>query len=110
LTRTWALDHLRGHVRSSALAQRQHALLRDFVGYDGEQGVARISQTQGRGEWRWSVYLIVPGRPGVTSGYETDPKEARRKVETAWAIAKAHERPVRTATAVHLKVEPWPGP
>jgi hypothetical protein len=83
-------------------------LLRDFVGYDGEQGVARISHAQGRGDWRWSVYASVPGRPGVTSGYEADPKEARRKVEAAWAVAKAHGRPVRTAAAVQMNVEPWP--
>ena len=73
-------------------------LLRDFVGLDGAQGVARIFQAKDKGEWRWSVYAIVPGRPGVTSGYEIDPKGARRKVEAAWAIAKAYGRPVRTAT------------
>jgi hypothetical protein len=81
-------------------------LLRDFIG--SKQGVARISQAQGRGEWRWSVYAIVPGRPGVTSGHEAGPKEARRKVEAAWAIARAHGQPMRTAAAVHIKVEPWP--
>jgi hypothetical protein len=50
----------------------------------------------------------VPGRPGVTNGYETDPKEARRKIEAAWAIAKAHGRPARTATTVQMNVESWP--
>jgi hypothetical protein len=54
-------------------------LLRDFVGSDGQQGVARIFQAKGKCEWRWSAYAIVPGRPGVTSGYENDPKEARRE-------------------------------
>jgi hypothetical protein len=34
------------------------------------------------------VYAICPVIPGVTSGDDADPKEARRKVETAWQMAK----------------------
>ena len=83
-------------------------LLRDFVGRDGPQGVARISQAQNRREWRWSVYGIVPARPGLTYGYDDDPRRARRKVEAAWAVAKTHGRPVRTAAAVHMCVADWP--
>jgi hypothetical protein len=84
------------------------SLLRDFVGRDGERGVARISQGQNQREWRWSVYGIVPARPGLTYGYDSDPRRARRKVEATWALAKAHGRPDRTAAAVHLCVEAWP--
>ena len=83
-------------------------LLRDFVARDGAQGVARISQGQNQPEWRWSVYGIVPAHPGVTYGYDPDPRRARRKVESAWAVAKAHGRPVRTAAAVHMCVDAWP--
>jgi hypothetical protein len=78
--------------------------LRDFIGYDGERDVARIYQTANVPDgWTWSVYAIVPGRPGITSGHETDPKEARRKVETAWSYAKAKGVPAGN----HVKVENW---
>jgi hypothetical protein len=83
-------------------------LLRDFVGRDGARGVARISQGRNQPDWRWSVFGIVPARPGLTYGYDRDPGEARRKVEAAWAVAKARGRPVRTAAAVHLCVDAWP--
>ncbi len=63
--------------------------LRDFIGSDRGRDVARIYQTPHRPEeWSWSVYAICPAVPGVTRGYETDPKEARRKVEAAWQMAK----------------------
>jgi hypothetical protein len=63
--------------------------LRDFIGYDGERQVARIYQVpHGKREWRWSVFAICPAIPGVTNGHDTDPKEARRKVETAWQMAR----------------------
>jgi hypothetical protein len=62
--------------------------LRDFISSDRGREVARIYQTPHRPEeWRWSVYAICPAVPGVTGGYETDPKEARRKV-AAWQMAK----------------------
>jgi hypothetical protein len=63
--------------------------LRDFIGYDGgERKVARIFQRpQGKREWCWSVFAICPAIPGVTNGNEDDPKEAWRKVETAWQMA-----------------------
>jgi hypothetical protein len=83
-------------------------LLRDFVGSEGAQGVARSFQAKGEREWRWSVYAIAPGRPGVTHGYENDAKEARRKVDAARAVAKTHGRPVRTAMAAHLCLDSWP--
>ena len=63
--------------------------LRDFEGYDGERLVARILQEpNGNHDWRWSVFAICPAIPGLTNGVEADPKEARRKVETAWQMAK----------------------
>jgi hypothetical protein len=71
--------------------------LRDFIGYDGDHGVARIYKAEHSSHWSWSVYAVVPARPGVTQGHEADPKEARCKVEAAWAIAKANGVPTRTA-------------
>jgi hypothetical protein len=63
--------------------------LRDFEGYDGERLVARILQKpNGNHDWRRSVFAICPAIPGLTNGVEADPKEARRKVETAWQMAK----------------------
>jgi hypothetical protein len=62
--------------------------LQDFIGYEGERGVARIYKAEQQKDWRWSVYGICPAVPGVTNGHEGDPKEARRKVETAWQMAK----------------------
>jgi hypothetical protein len=82
--------------------------LRDLIGSDGERDVARIYKSEHQPDWTWSVFAIVPARPGVTNGHEADPKEARRKVEEAWAYAKAHGRPTRTAVAEHLHVETWP--
>ena len=82
--------------------------LRDFLGYDGERAVARIYQvSHGDHQWRWSVYAVEPARPSITHGYESDPKEARRKVEECWAYAKANGRPIRTAVAEHVWVETW---
>jgi len=34
------------------------------------------------------VFAICPAIPGLTNGVDADPKEARRKVETAWQMAK----------------------
>jgi hypothetical protein len=83
--------------------------LRDFLGYDGDRDVARIYQTANvSNDWTWSVYAIVPARPGLTHGHEADPKEARRKVEAAWAIAKASGDWIPTAAAAHLHVKTWP--
>jgi hypothetical protein len=74
--------------------------LRDFVGYDGERGVARIMQPPNAKDWRWSVYAIIPGRPGATHGYEADPKEARRKAEAIWLRAKSEGVPM----GAHIKL------
>ena len=41
---------------------------------------------------------------GKTHGHELDPKEARRKVEVAWAYAKAHGEPA----GEHVHVREWP--
>jgi hypothetical protein len=63
--------------------------LRDFEGYDEGRCVARIIQEPyGNRDWLWSVFAICPAIPGLTNGHETDPKEARRKVEAAWHMAK----------------------
>jgi hypothetical protein len=37
-----------------------------------------------RGDWRWSVFAIIPAHADITHGHEVDPTEARRKVEAAW--------------------------
>ena len=51
--------------------------------------MARILQEpNGNHDWRWGVFAIFPAIPGLTNGVEADPKEARRKVETAWQMAK----------------------
>jgi hypothetical protein len=42
----------------------------------------------GNHESRWSVFAICPAIPGVTNGVKANPKEARRKVKTAWQMAK----------------------
>ena len=77
--------------------------LRDFIGYDGERGVARIYKAPHEPDWRWSVYAIVPAHSGLTHGREADPKEARRKVEAAWAHAKVKGKPA----GYHLHVPVW---
>jgi hypothetical protein len=63
------------------MAQRQHPKPCDFIGYDGDARWRAL-------DWRWSVFAICPAIPGITTGYEHDPKEARRKVKTAWRLAK----------------------
>ena len=47
-----------------------------------------LEEPNGNHDWRWSVLAICPAIPGLTNGVEADPKEARRKVETAWQMAK----------------------
>ena len=81
--------------------------LRDFSGYDCERRVARIFKAEHQAKWRWSVYAIVPARPGLTHGHEADPNEARRKVEAAWAYAKAKGVPEPYGS--HVVVEDWSG-
>jgi hypothetical protein len=75
--------------------------LRDFIGYDGDWKVARIMQPFGKGDWRWSVFAIIPAHADITHGHEQDPKEARRKVEAAWERAKAEGRRV----GKHVQIE-----
>jgi hypothetical protein len=75
--------------------------LRDFIFSDGERDVARIYKSEHQKDWTWSVFVIVPARPGITNGHEVDPKEARRKLEDAWAYAKEHGEPAGN----HIKVE-----
>jgi hypothetical protein len=75
--------------------------LRDFIGADDGRDVARIYKAEHQKDWTWSVFAIVPAKPGVTHGHEADPKEARRKVEEGWAHAKAHGVPAGN----HVKVE-----
>ncbi len=61
-------------------------LPQDFIGSDGVQDVARIYQeSHGKGEWFWTVFIV----PGAAHGWELEPKEARRKAESAWERAKA---------------------
>jgi hypothetical protein len=63
--------------------------LRDFIGSDEGREVARIYQdAYGDRLWRWTAFVICPAIPGLTTGYEREPKEARRKVEAAWHMAK----------------------
>jgi hypothetical protein len=47
-----------------------------------------LEEPNGNHDWRWSVLAICPAIRGLTNGDEADPKEARRKVETAWQLAK----------------------
>jgi hypothetical protein len=80
--RGWHLD-----FAMDALRARQEGLRRE----DEDIGrVARIHCIEHRNEWQWSVYGAHPTGPGVTHGAETDPQEARRKVEAVWAYAKAN--------------------
>jgi hypothetical protein len=73
--------------------------LRDFVGYDGERSVACIYQrAYGNREWFWSVFAICPAIPDVTNGKDADPKEAPRKVETAWQTATKRAGAIRRAS------------
>ncbi len=84
--------------------------LRDFAGYDGDRDVARICFDRSgpnEGVRRWSVYVVVPARRGVSNGAEVEPKEAPRKVEECWAFAKASGRPTRTAVAEHVYMDEW---
>lgn len=78
-------------------------MLRDFIGADNGRDVARILKSQHQQDWRWSVFAIVPARSGITNGHELDPKEARRKVETAWVYAKEHGEPA----GEHVHVREW---
>ena len=65
------------------VTQCQHQQPTDFE--IGERLVARILQEpNGNHDWRWSVFAICPAIPGLTNGVAADPKESRRKVETAW--------------------------
>ena len=42
--------------------------LRDFLGCDGDRDVARIYQSPNVPDERtWSVYAIVPARPGINA-------------------------------------------
>jgi hypothetical protein len=78
--------------------------LRDFIGSDGNWNVARIMQPLGKGDWKWSVFAIVPAHAEITCGHEADPKEARRKVEAAWERAKAEG--VRKGNHMHFEIKP----
>jgi hypothetical protein len=82
--------------------------LRDFIFSDGARDVARIYKSEHQKDWTWSVFVIVPAQAGKTHGHELDPKEARRKVEVAWAYAKEHGVEIQTAVATHRKVDTWP--
>jgi hypothetical protein len=63
--------------------------LRDFIGYEGERmGGAHLPGAARDARMALERVRITPAVPGVTNGYETDPKKARRKVETVWQMAK----------------------
>jgi hypothetical protein len=74
--------------------------LRDFIGYDGERGVA-------------CILINRPGPGAFTRSFRAGPalltatrsirKEARRKVEECWAYAK----PNGVAAGNHVMVESW---
>jgi hypothetical protein len=67
--------------------------------------VARIYKSDHQQDWTWSVFVIVPTLAGKTDGHELDPKEARRKVEAAWAYAKEPGEPA----GEHVHIREWPG-
>jgi hypothetical protein len=50
------------------------------------------------------VFAIIPAHADITHGHETDPKEARRKVEAAWERAKAEGR--RIGSHMQLEIKP----
>jgi hypothetical protein len=79
------------------------AQLRDFIGSDGDWKVARIMLPLGKGDWRWSVFAIIPAHADI-HGHEAEPKEARHKVEAAWARAKAEG--VRKGNHIQLDAAP----
>jgi hypothetical protein len=92
-------------IRSLKWRNVSSPLLRDFIGSDGDRDVARILKSSNQQDWTWSAFAIVPARPGITNGHELDPKEARRKIEAAWAYAKEHGE--SACDLVHVRE--WPG-
>jgi hypothetical protein len=89
-----------GHGRGMTLTFRNVSSPRLRIFSDGERDVARIYKSEHQKDWTWSVFVIVPARPGITNGHEVDPKEARRKLEEAWAYAKEHGEPAGN----HIKI------
>jgi hypothetical protein len=78
--------------------------VRELVGYEGRRVVARVQHDpHGRGQWRWSVPLVVPARPWLTHGFEAEVDQAQVNAEAAWAYAKANGE----AEGDHIKVENW---